>query len=70
MLEVKGTERRLFTVTEVCEVLGIGRTLVYRAIQSGQLRIVKLGRSTRVSRDEVERLTREGLGAEAGREKR
>ncbi|MGF1598083.1 MAG: helix-turn-helix domain-containing protein [Acidimicrobiales bacterium] len=38
------TERRLtLTVSEAAETLGIGRTLAYRLIRSGELRSVKVG---------------------------
>ncbi len=40
----------LLTVTEVCTVLRCGRTFLYGLLQQGELRPVKLGRLTRISR--------------------
>jgi hypothetical protein len=39
-----------YTVAEVGEILGIGRTSIYRLIEDGDLVAVKIGRSRRISR--------------------
>ena len=52
----------LSTVEEGAAVLGCGRTAIYGAIQRGEVRVVKLGRSTRIPRSEIERIAREGFG--------
>ncbi len=44
----------LLSVEEVCEELGMGKTWVYRRLRSGEIPSVKLGRSIKVRRDELE----------------
>jgi excisionase family DNA binding protein len=44
----------LLSVEEVCEELGMGRTWVYRRLRSGEIPSVKLGRTIKVRRDELE----------------
>jgi excisionase family DNA binding protein len=56
------TERLLYSVEEVARIWSIGRSSVYAAIQNAQVAFVKLGKSTRIPRAEVERVAREGLG--------
>ncbi len=58
----KTTAPLLSTVEEGASALGIGRTALYGAIQRGDCRVVKLGRSTRIPRSEIERIAREGFG--------
>ncbi len=48
-------ERMLLTPMEVREVLGIGRSLVYEMLASGQLPSIKLGRLVRVPSDALQR---------------
>ena len=45
-----------YTVKEVCELFRISRPTLYRMQRRGELSILKIGSSTRVSADEVERL--------------
>ena len=52
----------LSTIEAASSALGIGRTAIYGAIQRGEVRVVKLGRSTRIPRSEIERIAREGFG--------
>lgn len=47
-------ERELFTITEFCKMAGIGRTLAYDLIKSGDLRAVKVGRKTMIPRAAIE----------------
>jgi excisionase family DNA binding protein len=56
------TERLLYSVEETAHIWSIGRSSVYAAIQKAQVAFVKLGKSTRIPRAEVERVAREGLG--------
>lgn len=49
-------EPRLLRINEVCVLLGISRSAVYREIEAKRIRAVGIGkRSKRVSREEVER---------------
>ena len=41
-------ERLLFTVTEAAARLGLGRSLVYTLVMSGQLDSITIGRARRV----------------------
>jgi excisionase family DNA binding protein len=43
-------EKQLFKIPEVEEFLGISRAQVYRLIESGQIRRIKIGKSARVPR--------------------
>lgn len=45
---------RLFTVDEVAEILGVGKTLASRLINSGRIPSIKFGRVRRVRRDDLE----------------
>ena len=44
----------LMTIRDVCREFQIGRTKLYAQLNSGALRAVKIGRSTRIHRHEVE----------------
>lgn len=48
-------ETVLLKVPEVMQRLAVGQTKVYELMSSGELRSVKVGRSRRVSSDELER---------------
>ena len=65
MIEVKPTKPLVYTVATACQALRMSRTAFYGAIQKGQVRIVKFGRSTRIPEAEIERIAREGLRPEA-----
>jgi excisionase family DNA binding protein len=45
----------VYTINEACSVARIGRTALYEAIGSGEVRAVKRGRRTLIPADEVER---------------
>ena len=50
-------ERRgldLLSMPEVCQVLGMGKSWVYRRLRSGEIPSVKLGRSIKVKREDLE----------------
>ena len=44
----------LLSITEVCQELGMGKSWVYRHIQSGEIPSVKLGRNIKVRREDLE----------------
>ena len=73
-MEVEGhrlSDKLRIIVDEAAHALSIGRTRVYALIASGELPVVKLGRSTRVPADGlramVERLAPEQRSASASR---
>lgn len=47
---VRRAERRTYTVGEIAEILGIGRTSAYKLIHSGVFQIVKIGSTIRISK--------------------
>lgn len=57
-------ERLLLTVEEAAERLGIGRTLAWRLVRSGDLPVVRLGRCVRVPCQALEEwIARKAKGA-------
>ncbi|RIV81783.1 DNA-binding protein [Aurantiacibacter xanthus] len=52
----------LLTVRETADALRIGRTNVYRLINEGQLKVVKIGSATRITTESIRAL----VGADAG----
>ena len=44
----------LLSITEVCQELGMGKSWVYRHIQSGEIPSVKLGHNIKVRREDLE----------------
>ena len=63
--EVESTKPLVHTVASASKALLISERAFWNAIQRGQVRIVKFGRSTRVPQAEVERIAKEGLASEA-----
>lgn len=55
--------RRYFSPQEVAEYFGISRRTLYDIIYKGDIRAGKVGRSVRISRDEIARYERDHLGA-------
>jgi len=52
-------EKRLLTVKEACEYLGISKTTLYKLIKEGKLKPVKLGKITRFEKEDIDRLIKE-----------
>lgn len=46
---------QLYTITEVAQMLRIGRTKIYDMINSGELRSMKIGSARRISGAELDR---------------
>ena len=44
----------LLSITDVCQELGMGKSWVYRHIQSGEIPSVKLGHNIKVRREDLE----------------
>jgi excisionase family DNA binding protein len=53
------TERVLLRAEEVANILGIGRTKVFEMLATGELPVVRIGRSVRVPRGELYEWLRE-----------
>jgi excisionase family DNA binding protein len=45
---------QLLSIPQLCQELGMGRSWVYRRLRSGEIPSVRLGRSIKVRRDELE----------------
>jgi excisionase family DNA binding protein len=55
--QIRPQERKgldLLSIPEVCQELGMGKSWVYRRIQSGEIPSVKLGRNIKVKREDLE----------------
>ena len=52
--ETAGGGLDLLSITDVCQELGMGKSWVYRRIQSGEIPSVKLGRNIKVRREDLE----------------
>ena len=49
-----GSQRSLLSIAEVCDELGMGKSWVYKRIQSGEIPSVKLGHNIKVKREDLE----------------
>ena len=54
------------TVAEVAAMLRVSNMTVYRLINSGAMKAIRIGKSYRLEEAEVDRYLREGAAAEAG----
>ncbi len=62
-------EQPLLRIDEVCERLALGRSFVYRLIQTEQLTSVRIGGARRVLASDLERLVRQlSIDESSGRE--
>lgn len=43
-------ERRTYTVEDIAEILGIGRTSAYSLVKEGHFKIVRIGNAIRISK--------------------
>jgi excisionase family DNA binding protein len=57
-LRAQGEEWRagvqLLSIPQVCQELGMGKSWIYRRLRSGEIPSIRLGRSIKVRRDELE----------------
>ena len=53
--DVTTHETLLLRVPEAARLLGLGQTTVHRLIRQGRLQVVKIDRSTRIRRSELDR---------------
>ena len=53
-MQQAGLDREWLTLREMQEMLSIGRTKAWQLVASGEVPAVKIGRSVRVSRKELE----------------
>lgn len=44
-------DKRTYTVDEISEILGIGRTAAYRLVHSGEFKVVRIGTAIRISKE-------------------
>ena len=49
------SKSKLFTVDEACQHLSISRASLYRLIQTKEIACIKIGRSSRISEQALER---------------
>lgn len=52
------TQVRLHPIPDACEILGVGRSMVFELIKSGELRSVKVGRRRLISSEALEEYIR------------
>jgi excisionase family DNA binding protein len=44
----------LLTIRDTCELLGIGRSTLYRLIDRGEIPVIHIGRAVRLRRSDVD----------------
>lgn len=54
-----GTAKRLLTIREAGQVLGLGRTTMYELISSERLEVVHIGRSVRIPVEAIDDFVRQ-----------
>jgi len=55
MHEPQATPRQLLSIQEACQVLSIGRTMLYSLAKKRELRILKIGRRSFLAVNEIEK---------------
>ncbi len=55
-------ERRLLTVKEACDYLRISKVSLYKLINQGKLKPVKIGKRTLIDKADLDRLIEESKG--------
>jgi len=54
--EKPGNASRLVSIRETADLMGVGRSTIYRLIESGELTKLKIGRRTLIERDSIDQL--------------
>ena len=44
-------EKKTYTVVEIMEILGIGRTTAYDLIKKGEFKVIRVGRAVRIHKE-------------------
>lgn len=44
-------EKKTYTVAEIMEILGIGRTTAYDLIKKGEFKVIRVGRTVRIHKE-------------------
>jgi excisionase family DNA binding protein len=52
--EQRGGGVQLLSIPQLCQELGMGKSWLYRRLRSGEIPSIRLGRSIKVRRDELE----------------
>ena len=50
IVNIKTPERRTYTVDDIAQILGIGRTSAYILVKEGHFKIVRIGNAIRISK--------------------
>jgi len=48
-------DKLAFSILELCRSVGIGRTTAYEEIRSGRLKVIKVGKRTLITAEELQR---------------
>lgn len=51
----------MFTIQEVADILRVHRMTIFRHLQDGTIKGIRVGKSWRISEEELERIKREGF---------
>jgi excisionase family DNA binding protein len=52
--EQQGAGMQLLSIPQLCQELGMGKSWIYRRLRSGEIPSIRLGRTIKVRRDELE----------------
>src|SRR5918993_4333769 len=52
--EQQGAGMQLLSIPQLCQELGMGKSWIYRRLRSGEIPSIRLGRTLKVRRDELE----------------
>ncbi len=54
-------EKKMYTVSEVAQILGIHKNTAYKYVQTGQIKSVKLGSQYRIPSETVQEIIKNGI---------